>query len=103
MTDNKAFILHEGPAYSLALNKENTHVVVAGRNGKITLDFIRFLNFSKNAIAVGRLGNVIKTQFSSIQGVPHRRKKFQRICQPAMWQNVECAEHIEYGCHLEPS
>ncbi|XP_050427869.1 GATOR complex protein WDR24 [Adelges cooleyi] len=28
----KGYFLHEGPAYSLALNKEHTHVVVAGRN-----------------------------------------------------------------------
>jgi len=33
-SNGKGHILHDGPAYSLALNKEHTHVVVAGRNGK---------------------------------------------------------------------
>ncbi|VVC45443.1 WD40/YVTN repeat-like-containing domain,WD40-repeat-containing domain,WD40 repeat,WD40 repeat [Cinara cedri] len=28
----KGYVLHEGPAYSLALNNDHTHVVVAGRN-----------------------------------------------------------------------
>jgi len=32
-SNGKGHILHDGPAYSLALNKEHTHVVVAGRNG----------------------------------------------------------------------
>ncbi|XP_025193080.1 GATOR complex protein WDR24 isoform X2 [Melanaphis sacchari] len=31
-SNGKGHILHDGPAYSLALNKEHTHVVVAGRN-----------------------------------------------------------------------
>jgi hypothetical protein len=35
ISNSKGYILHEGPAYSLALNKEHTHVVVAGRNGKL--------------------------------------------------------------------
>lgn len=38
-SNGKGHILHDGPAYSLALNKEHTHVVVAGRNGNSFFSF----------------------------------------------------------------
>ena len=33
MTSKTAFIVQEGPANALALNKDNSQVVIAGRNG----------------------------------------------------------------------
>lgn len=36
------FITQEGPANALALNKDYTHVVIAGRNGKFLFESLLF-------------------------------------------------------------
>lgn len=41
MTSKTSFIAQEGPANALALNKDNSQVVIAGRNG--ILDYILWL------------------------------------------------------------
>lgn len=46
MTSKTVFITQESPANALALNKDNTQVVIAGRNGKLLHDLFIILKLT---------------------------------------------------------
>ena len=49
MTSRTVFVPQEGPANALALNKDNSQIVIAGRNGKILL-LIRVSTFLRTYV-----------------------------------------------------
>lgn len=96
----KGHVLHEGPAYSLALNKDRTQVVVAGRNGNVQQIYIS-INPRRCVSITPRSRGICFCSCCSAQSVSHRTWLLQRVGQLAVRQNVQCTELVQYGRRLE--
>lgn len=46
MSSKTVFITQEGPANALALNKDNSQAVIAGRNGETSSRYTKFFIFN---------------------------------------------------------
>lgn len=119
-TSNTICVSQEGPANALALNKDSTQVVIAGRNGKQLILFTYIPVFLTEKLPHDQI-NLIYNICCSIQSVRDRRERVHGNVQLASRQKLKpellfdrCrmewnrgkhtshGGHQRRGCRLEP-
>lgn len=85
-SSNTICVSQEGPANALALNKDCTQVVIAGRNGKL-ITFYTYLLFNSKP-SQDKVNLIYNFRFS-VQSVLDRRKRIHGSVQLASRQKLK--------------